>query len=162
MLLGGDFVRKMTTWVVMLVLLLSIFAGCGIKIEECYSQIKEGENFGSNVDGYQKKIPHNYCLDVNLSTKARLFMVPYDLLDKPYFTNSVYNTPAILEGRFTKGYYDNEKLILCEEMSKGNFEYVVFYFATQKIDRITDEKQIDTYGIITWFMLCNTIEESIQ
>lgn len=144
-----------------IVFLFSVFVGCGIMKEECYSQLKVGENFGSNIDGHQKKLPHNYCLDVDLGNKARLFKVPFELLDKPYFSNSVYNTPAILEGRFIKGYFDNEKLVLCEEVSRGDFEYVIFYYATQETTRITDEKQLNAYGTIMWFALCNTIDQGI-
>ena len=141
---------------------LSFLSCCKQNVEEIYLRIEEGENFGSNIDGYQKKLPHNFCLDVDLDTKTRLFKVPDNLIDKPYFSNSVYNTPSIVEGRYIKGYYDNEKLILCEEISIGEFEYVVFNFFTQQITRITNEKELLKFEIDRWFILCNTIQEGIH
>ena len=152
--------------IISLILSLSLLflSGCehnkGAVAEESYLDIKEGENFGGNVDGYQKKLPYNFCLDVDLSEKARLFKVPDNLLNKPYFLHSVYNTPAMLEGRFIKGYYDSTELVLCEEVALGKLEYTVFDFKTQKTKITNDEKEIAQKVQGKWFFLCNTIEES--
>ena len=142
-----------------LLVLSTLFSLCCCLQEEVFSSIQTGETFGHNIDGHQKKLPYNYCLDVNLGSKTRLFKVPDEYLDVPYFTNSVYNTPSIIEGRYIKGYYDNEKIIFCEETDTDIYEYIIFYFATQDISRITDEQSLPYIESNEWFSLCNKIEQ---
>lgn len=97
-----------TNHIVKLVIFISIlsfiFSACGIK-EEWFSDIETGENFYSNIDGHCKKLPHNYCLDIDLSSTARIYRVPEDLLNIPFGGDSdhpaVYNSvESIIEGPF--------------------------------------------------------------
>ena len=143
-------------------LLFSAFLNsCIDSLEEKYSDMEIGQTFGSNIDGYQKKLPHNFCLDVNLGTKTRLIKIPDDKLDLPYFANSVYNSPTIAEGHFIKGWYNDNRVILCEETTEG-ITYVVIEFETQKTERIANEEELAKYGSISWFALCNTYEQIID
>lgn len=140
-----------------------ILAGCisvNVK-EEVYSELEIGEVFGINVDGYHKKLPQNYCLNVDLGTNAKLFKVPDEKLDVPYFSNSVYNTPEILEGRYIKYFYDNEKIILCEEVLKEKFEYFAFYFSSQEVITLT-ESFAEKLKTGEWSSLCNTMSQSVK
>ena len=135
-----------------------ILAGCisvNVK-EEVYSELEIGEIFGINRDGHHQKLPQNYCLGVDLGSTTKLFKIPDEMLDVGFYSESVYNTPGILEGRYVRGYFDDEKIVLCEEVSYREFEYVIFYFSTQETFLITESfaEQVRTSD---WFSLCNII-----
>ncbi|MBR6768592.1 MAG: hypothetical protein IKM34_03790 [Clostridia bacterium] len=153
--------KKLILVVIIISSLFTFLNSCISNYEEKYSNIEIGQNFGSNIDGYQKKLPHDFCLDVSLGSKARLIKIPYEKLNVPYFTNSVYNTPAVIEGHFIKGWYDDNVVILCEETSE-NIRFVVVEFETLKIDYVSSEQELDEYGNINWFTLCNTFDEIID
>ena len=134
---------------------------CLSNYEEKYSNIEIGQIFGNNIDGYQKKLPNNFCLDVNLGSKTRLIKIPEEKLNVPYFTNSVYNTPAVIEGHFIKGWYNDDVVILCEEFSEG-IRFAIVEFDTLKIDYASSEQDLNEYEDINWFTLCNTFDEIIN
>lgn len=153
--------KRLILVVIIISSLFTFLNSCTSNYEEKYSNIEIGQNFGSNIDGYQKKLPHDFCLDVSLGSTARLIKIPYEKLNVPYFTNSVYNTPAVIEGHFIKGWYDDNVVILCEETSE-NIRFVVVEFETLKIDYVSSEQELDEYGNINWFTLCNTFDEIID
>ncbi|MBQ8288017.1 MAG: hypothetical protein IJX76_04505 [Clostridia bacterium] len=154
--------RKMLVLMVAIIATSLLLHGCTIGVEECYSEIEIGEIFGNNIDGHQKKLPQDYCLDVDLGSQTRLFKVPDDLLDKPYFSNSVYNTTAILEGHFIKGYYNADYLVLCEEKENDELAYLTFDFGDESVRYHRDVEAIcELIGVdsLEWFSLCNTNQE---
>ncbi len=150
--------------ILIILITLACFAflnSCTGGFEEKYSDMEIGQIFGSNVDGHQKKLPHNFCLDVSLGSETRLIKIPDDKLDLPYFTNSVYNSPAIIEGHFIKGWYNDNIVILCEETTEDT-KYIVVEFETQKIEYLTNEQELAKYGNMSWFTLCNTYDQIID
>ena len=153
--------KKLILGVIIIFSVLTLLNSCISNYEEKYSNIEIGQNFGSNRDGYQKKLPNNFCLDVNLSSKTRLIKIPDEQLNVPYFANSVYNTPSVIEGHFIKGWYSDNVVILCEEFSQG-IRFVVVEFETLKINYVSSEQELDEYGDINWFTLCNTFDEMID
>ncbi|MBE6573441.1 MAG: hypothetical protein E7652_03505 [Ruminococcaceae bacterium] len=144
---------------ILIITSLSSFTGCESFGETRFSDIEEGEAFGHNIDGYHKKLPHNYCLFVLLGETTRLIKVPDNMLDKDYFLESVYNTPPVLKGRYIKGYYNDDYLILYEQLSLDSYEYILFDFTTQEINRYERKKDLPDYKSIKWFSLCNTLQE---
>ena len=153
--------KKLILGVIIIFSVLTPISSCISNYEEKYSNVEIGQNFGSNIDGYQKKLPNHFCLDVNLGSKTRLIKIPDEKLNVPYFTNSVYNTPAVIEGHFIKGWYSDSVVILCEEFSEG-IRFVVIEFETLKINYVSSEQELDEYGDINWFTLCNTFDEMID
>ncbi len=153
--------KKRILEVIIMLSVLMLLNSCIGNYEETYSNIEVGQNFGHNRDGYQKKLPHNFCLSVDLGSTARLIKIPDEKLHIPYFTNSVYSTPAVIEGHFIKGWYNDSVVVLCEESSEG-MRFVAVDFETLKTEYVSSEQELGEYGYINWFTLCNTFAETID
>jgi len=99
---------------------------------ETFSSIEVGENFGSNRDGYFKKISEDYCLFVLKSENTRLLRINENDKNKDFFNESVYNNAIeILNDHYISGYFNDDYLILCEE--KEVHRYLSFNFKTEEI-----------------------------
>ena len=143
-----------------------LLVGCSFYQEISFSEIDVGEQFYGNRDGYSLKIPYNYCLCVELTSKTGVFKVPDELLDVPYAGDekhdAVYNCNRIIEGHYVKGYYNNEYLVLCEEKEKNEFSYLALNLLNEEITCFFSENEVYevfNFNSKDWFVLCNTYDE---
>lgn len=90
-----------------------LLSGCGFG-EVHFADIEEGRNFNGSRDGHYKKLPHNYCLDVDLGSTTRLFKVADEFLNTRW-DSAAQHDEIILKGHYIKGYYNQYFLVLCEE-----------------------------------------------
>ncbi len=158
-------IKKHLQLVVLFLLIACLFCSC-VFDELSYSSVRIGENFHHNVDGYFKKIPHNYCIWlIELSSTCAVFKVPENLLDTPFLgdehNDAVYNAPKVLEGYFVKGYYNENYLILCE-FYEDQYRYVSLDFTDQIVNYHHNENDIyELFDFCTddWFKLCNNKSE---
>ena len=151
--------------IINILLFLSItLGGCEFFKDVKFSELEVGETFDMSRDGYFKKLPHNYCLDVILGSKAWLFKVPDQKLDVEggyWFGYENY----ILKGHFIKGYYNSEWLVLCKEDKNDELEYLAFNFSSEKVQRNMELNQVCellNVDSIDWFPICNTNEQRID
>ena len=149
--------------VLMIVILLSVLScflgGCLLTNETVFGKVKVGYHFLWSLDGSYKKLPYNFCLEIDYGSVARLFRVDDEYVDREWDSTRHFDT--ILEGHFIKGYYDTEYLLLCEEKEDDSLLYWRFDFADETIRSYTDLDQLNEIvdGATKWFPLCNTNEE---
>lgn len=153
-----SFFKKVVCVLFLISMLLSLI-GCS---DKSYQDYDVGENFGHNVDGHFKKLPNNYCLQVDLGTITTVFIIPTDKTDVPFFTNSIYLQNAILTGHYITGWFNDTHLILCEEKNNSERTYLSLEFCSNTIVYYDMEDTIyNEFGFTVqdWFVLCNTYAE---
>ena len=153
--------NKIIKGVIILSVLSILLSSCNIFKDINFGEVKIGENFMSSRDGYYKKLPYNYCLNVNLRSKAQLFKVDDKYIDTTWDFSLFYDC-IILEGHFIKGFYDSKYLVLCEEKDDDTILYVSFNFLTGVVQNHTNIGEV--YNLFEnppkqWFVLCNTNKE---
>lgn len=134
-----------------------LLSGCGFK-EVCFNDIEVGQIFAGSRDGYYEKLPHNYCLDIDLRTTTRLFKVADEFLNTPW-DSAVQHEEFILKGHYIKGYYNNDYLILCEEKPDDSCIYLSFDFFSNNVETYETEEEVYKlfdFDFEQWSALCNT------
>lgn len=157
---GCQMRKKAIEVMVILSIISALLSGCGLD-EVRFVNIKAGENFAGSRDGHFKKLPGNYCLEVNLKSNTRLFKVTDAFLDTTW-DSSAKHDECILKGHYIKGFYNDIFLILCEEKDDNSCVYWSFDFLTQDIESYASETDVyNIYGFNSnqWFILCNTNAE---
>lgn len=144
------------------VLSLSIFSlimqGCSFFKEPVYSELKPGETFYWNRDGYYEKISNRYYLDVRLRTKTSLVRIP----DGVEWDYTLRSDNTIIEKHFIEGFLTSEKLVMCEEKEDDSLEYYVFDLSTAQIQRflkLDEVYKLLNVDSVEWSNLCNTNKE---
>ena len=153
--------KKLFKLLFLLLILPILFTSCEFFNDVKFGEIEVGENFWSSRDGHYKKLPHNYCLNIVLRSKAYLFRVPIEYNNTEWDSSLCYDN-IIIEGHFIKGFFDSEYLVLCEEQEKGNLIYIVFGFSDEQIQyyhALDDVYDLLNLYSFRWFDICNTNEE---
>lgn len=139
-----------------------LFSACTFFDKVVFSELEVGENFYHSRDGHYKKLPHNYCLWIDLGSTASLFKVPDDRLDVSLNDDvdfpDAYLKNAFLEAHYIYGYYNDEYLILWEEKSDNSYAYLSFAFSSQAVEHYADITMVyERFGFQedAWIPLCN-------
>jgi hypothetical protein len=157
----GEKMKKIFKGVILIFIISFIFSGCNFSKDIKFGQIEIGANFMSSRDGYYKKLPYNYCLNVNFRSKVQLFKVADEYVDQ-IWDSSIYYDCSILEGHFIKGFFNDNYLVLCEEENNNNLLYLSFNFFNGDIQyyaNINELHDIFENQSYQWFLLCNTNQE---
>lgn len=139
--------------------LLSVLLSMSGCADKSYQGYNVGENFGHNIDGHFKKLPKDYCMEVLLGSTTKVFKIPDEKIDIPFFSNSVYLENATLEGHYILGWFNDTHLVLCEEKNDSVCEYFSLEFGSNSIIYYDNEESVyDKFGFNKkdWFFLCNT------
>ena len=155
--------NKLFNVIIILTIISILFSGCELFKPIKFSELETGTDFWLNRDGYYKKLPHNYVLNVDLRTPASLFKVKEEHLYEEWgdVYTGYFDNP-ILEGHFIEGYFNSDYLVLCEEYEDRNRVYLIFEFATEEIEYYDTLDEIYTlFGVdsLDWFYLCNTVDQ---
>ncbi len=153
--------KKLFKTLIILQFLLFILVGCSFFKPVVFNDLEVGKNFLISRDGYYKKLPSNYCINVELRKKASLFKVPDEQLNSEW-NLSLNDSDVVVEGHFIKGFFTSEYLVLCEEKENDDVDYAVFSFGNGQLryyktpDEVYAFLDIDS---VQWFTLCNTNRE---
>lgn len=154
--------RKIFKMALCAMLLLSILLSlCGCS-DKSYKQYNVGENFGHNIDGHMKRLPKNYCMQVDLGSRTKVFIVPTNKTGLPFFEYSVYLERSVLEAHYIKGWFNDSYLVLCEEKTDSSYVYLSLEFDTKNITYYENEESVyNEFNFVEddWFSLCNTYKE---
>lgn len=157
--------KKRIIGVVIIMSVISfLFGKCSFFKEVRFCDLEIGKNFYGNRDGHYKKLPNNYCLDVELKSTTRLFKIEDAFLDKVFDPYTQYDD-IIMQAHYIKGYYNDSFLILCEERVDDSCIYWSFEFNTNNIESYESEDDVyELFGFNSeqWFSLCNTNAEILD
>lgn len=127
-----------TKWKVAALIVLLLLAEVAVRYVSCrvltscagngaFSDIRVGDTFAYNIDGYCQKLPHNYCLMVLPGSETSVYVLPDELPDESFLPATDCPTP-ILSAPYIKGYYNDTHLVLCEETEPHQYRYLSVRF----------------------------------
>ena len=148
--------------VIFLLIISVLLGGCSLSKRITFGKLEAGENFLGSRDGYFKKLPHDYCLNVTLLSKTSLFRIPPEYVNVEWSSSLCCNN-ILLEGHYIKGFFTPHYLALCEELEDGELMYLTFCFSSEQVqyhDGIKDVYKLLNVDSILWFSLCNTNQEA--
>lgn len=153
--------KRIFNTVILLTIILGCFSGCLCSNTTKFDEIEIGENFLGSRDGYYKKLPNRYCLNVSLRSRTSLFRVSAKYIDVEWDSALCYDN-VVLEGHFIKGFFTSHYLVLCEEQENGDILYFAFDFSNEHVQTYHEVEEICellNIGSVPWFSLCNTNQE---
>lgn len=160
--------RKIIVVSMLVFAVIVLWKGCASS-ETTYGQVEIGETFNHNRDGYYMKLPQGYCLAVDLGEKTRLIGISDEQENIAFGGDgeheAVYNNPQTMSAHYIKGYYNDNYLVLCEELEDESLVYWSFCFDDKKITRYdTAQEVFSLYNFDSkdWFTLCNTYDQIID